>query len=232
MPAHRGQIFALSVFVVSLALAGWSFLDRVTLNEGNRLAQVSPGELYGGAHFGQTFVASHPDLFRIEVVMSTYGRRNTHNVIFHLKEDVASQTDLVSITLNANDVRDEAWQSFSFPPMPDSAGKSFYFYLESPESEPGNAVTVMGREGNPYPGGQAFVSGQPVPGDMAFRVNYAISWQQKIELVLEGLTANKPSIWGSRCFYILLAVLYVILLGALLWQISGAVFSEESHHDR
>ena len=224
--ARRGQFFTLSVFIVGLVVAGWAFLNQVTLHEGNNLAQVSPGELYGDAQFGQTFVASHSDLFRIDVVMSTYGRRNTHDVIFHLKEDMASPTDLVSITLNASKVRDQAWQSFTFPPISDSAGKAYYFYLESPESEPGDAVTVMGREGDPYPEGQAFVNGQPAPGDMAFRAIYKITWQQKIDLVLEGLTANKPSILGSRGFYILITALYVILLGALLWHISGVVFSE------
>ena len=153
-------------------------------------------------------------------MMSTYNRRNTHDVTFHLKEDLNAQTDILTITFNASDVRDGAWRSFAFPPISDSAGRSFYFYLESPESEPGNAVSVMGRNDDRYPWGQGFINGHPTPGDMTFRIFYRMSLEQKINWVLESLAANKPSVWGNENFYVLLAVLYALLLGALLWQAS------------
>ncbi len=215
--------------MVGLALAGWSFWDKVTLHEGNNFATVSPGEMYGDNRFGQTFVACCADLYRIDIVMSTYGRRNTKDVVFRLKEGLTAQPDMVSLQFNASKVIDEAWYSFVFPPISDSIGKEFYFYLESPASEPGNAITVMGQEGDPYSDGQAFINGQPAPGDVAFRAHYRTTGQQKADLILKGLTANKPSVFGDPNYYIILAVAYVLLLGALLWQISAAVFSDEGH---
>jgi hypothetical protein len=215
----RGRIVVLGVFVIGLALAGWAVLSLG--HEGNDFALASPGELYGNTRFGQTFVASHSNLHRIDVVMSTYGRRNTQSVIFHLKRGLDAKVDIVTMPFHASDVRDEAWRSFTFPPLPDSAGQWYYLYLESPKSEPGNAITVMGREGDPYPLGQAYIDSQPFPGDMAFRVYYKVNPIHKINIVLTSLAANKPAIWGSKHLYSFLVVVYVLLVAALIWEISG-----------
>jgi hypothetical protein len=201
-----------------LALAGWAVFSLA--DEGNDFALASPGELYGQTRYGQTFVASYPNLYRIDVVMSTYDRRNTKDVIFHLKQNLDAQTDIFSITLDAGDVKDKAWQSFTFVPLSDSMGQLYYLYLESPESERGDAITVMGREGDPYPSGQGYINDQPFPGDMAFRVYYKVNPIQKVNMVLESLAAKKPTVWGSKNLYIFLVALYVLLLGALLWQIN------------
>jgi hypothetical protein len=209
----------LGVFVIGLALAGWAVFSLG--DEGNDFAIASPGELYGNTQFGQTFVASYPKLYRIDIVMSTYDRRNTKDVIFHLKQNLDAQADIVSITLDATDVRDKAWQSFIFPPLSDSMGQSYYLYLESPESEPGDAMTVMGRDGDPYPSGQGYINHHPVAADMAFRVYYKVDPIQKINIVLESLAANKPTLWGSKAFYMFLAAVYVLLVGALIWEISA-----------
>jgi hypothetical protein len=217
--SSRGRIVALGVLVIVLALAGWAVLSAGA--EGNDYALASPGELYGDVRYGQSFVASYPNLERIDVVMSTYGRRNTRDVVFHLREGLDSQADVASVTFNAGDVREETWRSFTFPPLSDSAGKSYYFFFESPESELDDALTVMGREGDPYASGQAYIDGQPFPGDMAFRIYYRMTPRQKIDMVLSSLAANKPSLWGSKYAYILLVSVYVLSLGTLLWQING-----------
>jgi hypothetical protein len=227
---HRSQIVTLGVFAAGLALAGWCFFNHVA--EGNPIAVGSPGELDGNTQFGQTFVASYADLYRIDVMMSTYGRHNTHDVVFHLKEDLTFQADLVSMTFSASQVRDKTWQSFTFPPISDSAGRSFYFFLESPTSEPGNAVTVMGKEGDPYLSGQGFINHHPASADMAFRIYHRMTMGQKVNMVLESLAANKPSIWGKGIFYLTLAVLYILLLGTLLYKTGSVEFLKGEEDDQ
>ena len=209
----------MGILVIGLALAGWAVFNLG--DEGNDFAIASPGELYGNVRFGQTFVASYSDLYRIDVVMSTYGRRNTQSVVFHLKEGLDAEVDIVTMPFDASDVRDEAWRSFIFPPLPDSAGQWYYLYLESPESEPGNAITVMGREGDPYLSGQGYINDHPVAADMAFRVYYKVNPVQKINIVLRSLAANKPAVWGSKYLYVFLGALYVLLVGALIWEIGS-----------
>jgi hypothetical protein len=155
-------------------------------------------------------------------MLSTDGPPNTHQVILHLRQDVNDQADILSVPLDAAAVKDGAWQSFTFPPLPDSAGRSLYFYLEAPASQPGDALSVMGSDGDPYRWGQGFINRQPASGDMTFRVYYQMGLVQKIGLVTARLAANKPAIWGRGGFDLVLVVGYVLLLGALLWKTSSA----------
>jgi hypothetical protein len=219
MILRRGRILVLGLFVFCLVLAGWAIFSLG--DEGNEFALASPEELYGERQFGQSFVASYPDLYRIDIQMSTYDRRNTHEVVFHLKNGPDADVDVVTIPFHAGDVKDKRWRSFEFPPLPNSEGQLYYLYLESPGSKPGDAITVMGREGDPYPAGQAYVGGQPFPGDMAFRVYYSVGPVQKMDMVLSSLAANKPAVWGSEYHYAFLVVVYVLLVGALIWEIGS-----------
>ena len=138
----------------------------------------------------------------------------------------------MSITFNASQVRDKTWQSFTFPPISDSAGRPFYFFLESPTSEPGDAVTVMAKEGDPYLSGQGFINHHPAPADMAFRFYHRMTMGQKVYMVLESLAANKPSIWGRGSFYLTLAVLYILLLGTLLYKTASMELLKGEEDDR
>jgi hypothetical protein len=218
--AHRAQLFVLGLLIIGLAVSAWIISNAAA--EGNPFGAGSPGELVGDVQFGQTFVAAYPDLCRIDVMLSADGGPNTHQVILHLREDVHDQADILSVPLDVPAVKDGAWQSFTFPPLPDSAGRSLYFYLEAPASQPGDALSVMGSDGDPYRWGQGFINRQPASGDMTFRVYYQMGLVQKIGLVTARLAANKPAIWGRGGFYLVLVVGYVLLLGALLWKTSSA----------
>jgi hypothetical protein len=167
-------------------------------------------------------VAAYADLYRIDVMLSTDDGPNTHQVILHLRQDVNDQADVLSVPLDTAAVKEGVWRSFIFPPLPDSAGRSFYFYLEAPASQPGDALSVMGSDGDPYRWGQGFINRQPASGDMTFRVYYQMGLMQKLGLVTARLAADKPSIWGQASFYLALAAGYILLLGTLLWKTSLA----------
>jgi hypothetical protein len=100
------------------------------------------GELTGKRSFGQRFVARHDNLYRIDVLISTYGRRNTRDVVFHLKTSPEAEEDVARGRVNASLLLDQEYVSFVFDPLPESRGKSFYFYTESPESVPGDGITA------------------------------------------------------------------------------------------
>jgi len=229
--AHRAQLLVLGLLIIGLAVSAWIISNAPA--EGNHFGVGSPGELVGDVQFGQTFVAAYPDLYRIDVMLSADGGPNTHRVILHLRQAVNDQADILSVPLDAAAVKEGAWQSFTFPPIPDSAGRSFYFYLEAPAAQPGDALSVMGSEGDPYRWGQGFINRHPAPGDMTFRVYYQMGLAQKIGLVTARLAANKPFIWGQGGFYLVLAVGYILLLGALLWKTSAAqsLTGEDHSHD-
>ena len=49
--------------------------------------------------------------------------------------------------------------------------------------------------------------------------------------LLDRLVRNKPSVWGSKAFYILLGVLYLTLLGLFLKQIISSLSASRDLHD-
>jgi len=100
------------------------------------------GELTGRKRIGQHFVARQNGLCRVDVLIGAYQRRNTRDIIFHLKESPTAESDLATVRLNASLLTDQGYACFWFTPQRESGGKSYYIDLESPESVPGDAVTL------------------------------------------------------------------------------------------
>ena len=127
------------------------------------------GEIYGRITMGQSFICPRNGLYRIDILLATYNRRNDRDAIFHLRHE-PEVDDLVTIRFNASEVEDNAFFSFTFAPIPDSGGQEFYFFLESPDSEPGNAITVRGVTENVYPEGSSYRNHRRAGGEVAFRI--------------------------------------------------------------
>ncbi|OQY19485.1 MAG: hypothetical protein DRJ03_08520 [Chloroflexi bacterium] len=64
--------------------------------------------------------------------------------------------------------------------------------------------------------------------DLTFRLGYDPPLGEKASILLNRLAANKPSLWGDKRFYILLAVAYLALLYALFARAVGLTASEEN----
>jgi hypothetical protein len=169
-------------------------------------------EIKGDLAIGQTFLAPVDGLQRIDVVLRTYGRRNTHDVTFYLKQSLDSPEVIYQETFDASEIRNNSWRTFEFPPIPDSAGRTFFFYFASPDSVKGDAITVGGALGDLYNGGNAYLGPVPADADMAFRTYYGLSPSEKLAILGERLVENKPSVWSDIRFYLLLAGLYVLIL--------------------
>ncbi|HEY73810.1 MAG TPA: hypothetical protein G4N99_11120 [Thermoflexia bacterium] len=190
----------------------------------------SVGELVASAQVGQTFTAEHSGLFLVEVRFATLARENTGPLVFRLKTSPDAAQDLFTTTIETADLEDNAYHAFEFPPLPDSAGSTFCFCLEAPEAEPGNGITVWGATEDEYPDGEAVLVGLDDRGvrDLTFRLGYDPPLGEKASILLNRLAANKPSLWGDKRFYILLAVAYLALLYALFARAVGLTASEEN----
>jgi len=76
--------------------------------------------------------------------------------------------------------------------MPDSTGRSYFFYLTSPASTPDNALTARGYSDIPvdyYPAGSAWAgqlrSLRRIEADFAFTAYCDLSLKQKLWAVIE-----------------------------------------------
>ena len=166
------------------------------------------GEIHGSRTVGQTFVSHENDLSKIETLLATYARGNTHPVTFRLKENPNAADDIAAITINAARVKDNAFHQFTFAPIPDSKGKSYFFAIESPESVPGNAITIWHDPGGAYDEGAMYVDDQATGGDLAFRTYYGGGLGDIVSSIGSGI--------GRGLSLLILATLLLILPGNAL----------------
>ncbi|MDP3997077.1 MAG: glycosyltransferase family 39 protein [Candidatus Andersenbacteria bacterium] len=116
------------------------------------------GELTDGIAVGQTVIFDKDSWSRIDIGFATFSsRNNTGYVVLHVRENADSREDLRTVTVNARDIVDNEWHEFDFAPIDNARGKTFYVELESPNSMPGNAVTVR------------YIDEDIMPGQMTLR---------------------------------------------------------------
>jgi hypothetical protein len=156
-----GLVFALTL----ISLSGCT-LDQIAAEQ--EKATGLWDEMVAGEAFGQSFLSSHDNLYRIDLSTATYARTNSAPVIFHLQDDPGASQDILYVTLPGSGIQNERPTSIRFPPLPDSGGKFYYFYIESPEGTPGDAITVYANAQDRYAAGSAYRNHQAVPGDLAF----------------------------------------------------------------
>ncbi|MDA8240165.1 MAG: hypothetical protein M0Z67_07315 [Nitrospiraceae bacterium] len=152
----KGIIKEFLLFAVILPL----FLSTAVADEAGQVSIIEQkefnthgGELIGDRQFIQSFTCDN-DIAEIDIMFATFGRNNTKDVIFRLKDDLSSKTDLVYRRVNAAEMKNDEWHRFSFMPVHSKIGNKYYIVLESPDSAVGNAFTVRVSDKNPYLNGQ------------------------------------------------------------------------------
>jgi len=154
------------------------------------------GELVRGRTVGQTFVAREANLYRIDVLLATYARLNTRDVIFHLRDHPSSDQDIATVRVNGLWIRDNEYHSFTFSPLPESKGKSYYFCLESPESVEGDAITIWSYLRSIDQRAVRYENGRPVSAQLIFKAYYLDRRLQEVEMpTYFGLTIVPTPWW-------------------------------------
>jgi hypothetical protein len=206
----RAIIILFAVILTGILLSGC-----IELNDSDRLsiAQVKHnkpvGEIYGSTTVGQTFISEHPNLSAIEIKIATYMRINTHDVIFHLRSASNSTIDIATSTVNATKIADNKYRRFRFPPLIDSENKSYYFFIESPNSAPGNAITIWyNTEEDVYKAGSAYRNHEPMEGDLAFRIYHKMDMLNIVSHFIHRMQQDKT-------FFLF----YFLLMGTIVYLI-------------
>lgn len=172
-------------------------------------SNVSIGEIIGSVKVGQTFVADSNQLNRMDILFATYARVNTGDIIFHLREKPTT-IDITTIKINSILLHDNKMYSFKFEPIPDSKGKQYYFFIESPNSTKENAVTVWILRNSNYTDGKLFLNDNPTAGDMIFRSYHKTTLKVFTDELLSRILLNKPSYFNEYFLYSF-GILYLFL---------------------
>jgi hypothetical protein len=203
---------------VALFLAFLIALDCIGLPSTSQTIFDREIKLYSDRRVGQSFIAEAAGLHRVDLLLARHGP-NPHPVLFRLQEDQGSADDVVAIEISASVLEDvssvirrpNTYQSFTFPPITDSSGKRFFFYVESPLSTREQPLLVRYQSRNVYLEGERYVNGMEDAGDLAFKVYYDGSLLATSDLLLSRLTEGKPFPLSEKAFYIIAFFVYLFL---------------------
>lgn len=206
----RGGFILIYCIVFSLVFIWTLALFSKKIDVYNQPVNNTPvGEIYGKTKIGQTFTAQNNNLTAIEVLLATYNRKNTGEFIFHLKKNPSSKEDLFNYKGDISKLKDNKYFRFDFPEIKTSKAKEFYFYMEAPQSRPGNAITIWSNSEDLYREGEKIVNGGQSPGDLVFKTVYDLGLRGNLGVFLNEITQNKPWPLNKYFFYIVLILLFV-----------------------
>ncbi|MFH1613087.1 MAG: hypothetical protein ABIB46_05135 [bacterium] len=178
-------------------------------------------EICGSKKIGQTFYYNGKDISEIEILMANYcNRQNTKDIIFHFgyleTEKIFSISDLKTLrtlVINASQIKDNEYFSFQFPAVKTNKNKKYFFYLESPESYSGNAITLYYQDDNVYKNGVMIIDNNETNFDMAFKISGKSGFFNILKNIGKdfGKKASKDTY-----FIILYVILLIIIIGILI----------------
>jgi hypothetical protein len=207
------------VLTASIIVASWPQIATTH----QMINNVPVGELVAGRRFGQTFRAPFSGLYRVDVVLATYRRRNKGPIIFHITDGIEG-SEIATVEVEAAQIQDNAPKRFVFEPIANSVNREFYFYLEAPQAVSGNAITIWETDFDSYPSGQAYVDGQPTEGDLRFTAYYRSSPQEAWNTLTERVRTWHPLLWRARWLVLGAFLVFVLGIGVLLGELIAAGF--------
>jgi hypothetical protein len=220
-------IGSLAAWLVGLAIVMMISLNGLSVPPwGNPSGNELSPEVAGDARVGQRFIAPLPGLDRIDLWLARSSATDSNGVFFHLMSGDAAAGDLWSAAIDSDDIHDGTPYRFEFPRIPDSEGRSFSFYLESPESRSGDAIAVRYDSQAMLEGASAFVDNLPLDGNLRFQTFYQVGPLAKLDLLLDSLAEGKPYLLGTKGFYIGLGIVYALILGIFVYQIAQIILVE------
>lgn len=130
--------------------------------------KVPAGELATNMEFSQSFRSRCSGLSRVQLFLGVTDPTNTPPIFYRLI-DSESKEMLYEKKITVSEIQDRAWSTFDFPPVTHSAGREYLISLVSPDDRPGSAITVYRSQLDRYEEGTAFINGEAIPSDLAFR---------------------------------------------------------------
>jgi hypothetical protein len=134
-----------------------------------------------------------------------------------LRTAPAPATAIASATLRLDSLENPAaalrrpyvYQSFAFPPIPDSAGRTFYLSVEAPSASAAAPLLARYQRGDVYAPGTRYQDGAPTRGDLAFRIYDGGAPAGDLHLLMGRLARGRPAPFNWPWLYPLLLAVYV-----------------------
>lgn len=198
---HSKAFFLVPIFFLSIGF------NRLDINQEYRQSVLN---LQMGTKIGQTFRAKHNNFNMIKLFAENVKLKNKDKIVFHLRE-IGNDNDLAMINLSGENIGTGFILRLQFEPIKNSAGKTFYFYLEDIEGKSSTPIEIYYEEKNVYPWGEALVNNESIAGDLFFRTYYRTSLKDGI---LDSLSDFKTRFIKEKNFAIFY-LMSIFILGIL-----------------
>lgn len=234
-------ILALAILALLAALGFATFVLSQPMevpDTSSPLKSNVKGNVDAEASVGQVFVPASNNLDQVSVVMITELRNDMSNITFTIRDGGPSGDILRTVKVPISElpegemfpynpehpgIRDQAWYTFKFEPIPDSAGRKLFFSLEGKYLPPQNRVRVALMFSGSYLKGKAYVNGDEQNAHVVFRAMSQGQVRDYLGVIAENLTAGKQGLLASPALYVALAAAYLALLGGLMVAVTRAL---------
>jgi hypothetical protein len=215
------------LLLIALAVVAKVSLDRLAPPPwGNPVGDSLSPQIDAQAQLGQQFTAPLPGLYRIELDLVLPEGSNPGDLVLHLRTAPDAAADLRGASPSLDEAANGRLYGFEFEPIRDSAGQSYYFFLESSASDAAQAVAVRYGPESVLEGASAYLNGEPLPGNLRFHSYYSLRTRERIDLLLTRMAAGRPYFLGTKGFYAGLALIYALVLATFLVVVARAVLEE------
>jgi hypothetical protein len=129
-------------------------------------------EIVSEMKVSQTFFVDHDGLSSVAIQVGTFMRKNDVHLLLTLTNDAGKVLRDENFSLLKHG--DNSFLKFSFEPITDSKGKTMTISISSPDSSPGNAVTVWTTGTDSYLKGKLRLNDEYLSSDLVLSVKYSL----------------------------------------------------------
>ena len=123
---------------------------------------------------GQTITVPAPNLSAVALLLGKTTTLTTGTLVLHLRRSPQDTTDLRRVTLPLAAIPNPTnlWLTLRFPPLPDSAGQSYFLAVELTGTPSGpSPLALWSASDDLYPGGTRYEGTKPAVGDLCLRLS-------------------------------------------------------------
>ncbi|MCB0210232.1 MAG: glycosyltransferase family 39 protein [Anaerolineae bacterium] len=188
----------------------WSQTQAAAVDVSQTIGHYLGPKLVGSGVLGQTFEMDCNNFDHLAIELGVFDQPHSQPIQLTLATDPASSETLFSTEFDGNAIYDQQWLDFSFEPIPNSQGHSYFFFISSPSSTPEDSLTARGYTDTPidqYKSGQAYAGElnnlQRIEADFAFVATCRQSFGEKLVAGIERMASEQlfwiswvPFYWG------------------------------------
>lgn len=124
-------------------------------------------------------------------------------------KDVRKKTYDWQVKFSSSKIKNDMLYNFYIPNQPNSKNEKFTFYLTARSATESASVSPIVSKLDSYVGGEAYLNGEQIGGDVFFRPVYRVNLFHFFGYFLNRIAFGKPRIFGKETLFLLAGGLFI-----------------------